>query len=743
MSRKHRNKKPDPAAKSATAVAAPARPDAVNVPGTAARLKQAEQTWLEQTWKRVSRPLGSLQMAVVLLASFVVVLAVGTVLESRYNGQIAQELVYRAWWFSLLLLLLGVNIFFAAAKKWPWKKHQTGFLITHLGLLTMLAGGVWTSLSGTDAIVRLIDSSNQQVKSEHGLPDSSRKMYLLGEHQITVRRLARDNTERSAKTYDFRPGSFQWHSDEILEANVHPLVSFLDLLADPFPRHWSQTVADGVKLSVVNFYPHARREPFSPTRELDGFAAAKVQIASPMGMRETFWVAMSAEKDDKRQWPFKIVGPTQTEIVGKCPTELLNEFLKPPQPEALAPKGQLVVHVNGEVLRINVGANLGRLVALGNSGHSIRITSYEPHFAAQDSGEGEAAKASDPGIAFEYTDANGTTANYLATSRFMSRGGPVTKRGEAAPRGGLKWWYHPPDFRYGRTSDKGLLQLALTDDGRLYYRSFHHEAGAFRLESSGPIPTEKLESGMQREPIPVWKGMRFQFQVLEFLPSATASPRYVPENRRPGLQRADLSPTIRCTLDGKSGEQELWIPQGGTRTLRYGEDFFRISYDIKQEDMGFEVKLLRAEQQVDAGSQSAATYTSFVQITDDGDPGSMLPTYLRPLANFVGLTHAGAKAEGEDHVITMNEPLNWRGYKLFQSQYESLTLDARERPVNSSGFTVGSDPGLFLKYLGSSMLALGIACMFYMRAYFLTGRRASPAVAATPSANGTPVTEAE
>ena len=72
-------------------------------------------------------------------------------------------MVYRSWWFTVLLALLAINIFFAAVKKWPWKKQQTGFLITHLGLLTLLAGGMLNSMSGLDAQMQLIDTDDTQV----------------------------------------------------------------------------------------------------------------------------------------------------------------------------------------------------------------------------------------------------------------------------------------------------------------------------------------------------------------------------------------------------------------------------------------------------------------------------------------------------------------------------------------------------------------------------------------------------
>src|SRR5262249_34909427 len=77
----------------------------------------------------------SLQLAIVLLSLFALCLALATFLESAYGARVAQELVYRTWWFTGLLGLLAVNILCAALKKFPWKRHQTGFLITHAGLL--------------------------------------------------------------------------------------------------------------------------------------------------------------------------------------------------------------------------------------------------------------------------------------------------------------------------------------------------------------------------------------------------------------------------------------------------------------------------------------------------------------------------------------------------------------------------------------------------------------------------------
>src|SRR5438094_8342152 len=98
----------------------------------------------------------SLRLAVTLLSLFAGCLAVATLLEARYGARVAQELVYRAWWFGLLLALLAGNVLGAALKKYPWKRQQTGFLVTHAGLLLLLAGGLLTVLFGDEGQIVLI-----------------------------------------------------------------------------------------------------------------------------------------------------------------------------------------------------------------------------------------------------------------------------------------------------------------------------------------------------------------------------------------------------------------------------------------------------------------------------------------------------------------------------------------------------------------------------------------------------------
>ena len=71
-------------------------------------------------------------------------------LEPIYGDKGTQFGVYSASWFSGLLALLGVNVF-CAVIRFPWKRHQTGFVITHLGILVLLFGCYLTRKGGIDA----------------------------------------------------------------------------------------------------------------------------------------------------------------------------------------------------------------------------------------------------------------------------------------------------------------------------------------------------------------------------------------------------------------------------------------------------------------------------------------------------------------------------------------------------------------------------------------------------------------
>src|SRR5262245_52901726 len=90
------------------------------------------------------RVFASLRLAIFLLASLIMVLSTGTILESLYGTDTARILIYESRWFTLLLLLLGINLAASALDRFPWEKKHTGFVLTHLGIILILFGAFFT-----------------------------------------------------------------------------------------------------------------------------------------------------------------------------------------------------------------------------------------------------------------------------------------------------------------------------------------------------------------------------------------------------------------------------------------------------------------------------------------------------------------------------------------------------------------------------------------------------------------------
>jgi hypothetical protein len=94
---------------------------------------------------------GSLRLAVALIAVSAGVLAWATLVESRHGAAAAHFAIYDAGWFTAINVLLALNVLCAVIIRFPWKWRQAGFLVTHLGILVLLAGCLATRQFGIEA----------------------------------------------------------------------------------------------------------------------------------------------------------------------------------------------------------------------------------------------------------------------------------------------------------------------------------------------------------------------------------------------------------------------------------------------------------------------------------------------------------------------------------------------------------------------------------------------------------------
>src|SRR3982751_3799406 len=72
----------------------------------------------------------------------------------------------------LLALLLVATLAVSALSRWPWKKHHVAFLVTHLGIITLLFGSligrIW-GIEGTMTIFKGDPASNRLLIDQHQL----------------------------------------------------------------------------------------------------------------------------------------------------------------------------------------------------------------------------------------------------------------------------------------------------------------------------------------------------------------------------------------------------------------------------------------------------------------------------------------------------------------------------------------------------------------------------------------------
>src|SRR6202008_975921 len=140
-------------------------------------LRMANSSLIQQPpWQRnpIFEFFASLKLAVGLLAVLIVAAIAGTIYESSFDAKVARAYIYGAPWFNFWLVLLGVNLTISALSRWPWRKHHLAFLITHLGIITLLIGSLIGRILGIEGTMTLFK----------GEPPASR--LLVDQRQVRV-----------------------------------------------------------------------------------------------------------------------------------------------------------------------------------------------------------------------------------------------------------------------------------------------------------------------------------------------------------------------------------------------------------------------------------------------------------------------------------------------------------------------------------------------------------------------------
>jgi hypothetical protein len=164
----------------------------------------------QPAWQRtpVFEFFASLKLAVVLLAVLIIAVIAGTIYESSFDANVARAYVYGAPWFNLWLVLLGANLTASALSRWPWRKHHLAFLITHLGIITLLIGSLIGRIWGTEGTITLFTDRRLRFRNRRKDKSKTADRWWCARTASTLRVVTTDGQTATGSCWMNNPFSY-------------------------------------------------------------------------------------------------------------------------------------------------------------------------------------------------------------------------------------------------------------------------------------------------------------------------------------------------------------------------------------------------------------------------------------------------------------------------------------------------------------------------------------------------------
>lgn len=646
-----------------------------------------EQTTKSESQKKgilwgTYRFLASLKLAVISLSSLAIILSYATFYESWYGTQAARAFVYRSPVFYIINVLLFANILCAALIRYPWKRHQTGFVITHLGLLTLIFGSFISQQFTDDGEMGLAEgeSTRQLLRSQKPVirvrvPETDDMGNTIGQQEYELdiypgvfawkpgrtEKLTRPNDPFQFEVIGYQPEAmprFEHVADPTgpamidahLIVNAPNQIEGQDILGDDLGR-WVKAdnrfgrVARSAGPAIVAFQYVPATDPELAEKVADFLNPPK--LTTPDGTARLHYVGTDGKP---RSFDWVIDGKDRKE---KLPdSDLTVEFKNPEE--------------GGPVLRMptQLGEETG-----GRDSNLLFEATAEPEIAI---------------VRFKVQKGDGPAFDHYGWPDLIQAPslvpGDATKGGTQLVRVSYLRPRAPGMFGYVEVMGAGT--------NKLYYRIFGREG--FRSAA-------ELKLGETVMAFSGGGGMAGKLRVDAFLPAGSEELTYIAANLPVG-QKGQGLPAAKCVLKVGNDSKEFWIRRSPDlnplyQPVRVGTDLYEVAFDIDRLDLDFEIKLVDFEAAVDPGTNQASSFVSKIELTD-----TRQKVIKKPIT------------------ISMNNPLTWRGYTFYQSNYIPET-DKMGRKTGEfiSVFQVRHDRVWGITYLGCLVIVLGIFIQFYMK----------------------------
>lgn len=512
-----------------------------------------------ERWRPRMRWLASLQLGVILIVLLAAVLAGATFLEAAKGREFVQWHIYKSQWFIGLLAIIAANVFAAAAIRFPWKKRQIGFLVTHAGILVLLAGSIQTFLSGLEGTLSVVE----------GVSADS----ILMPNRCVLRAIRSGQDGRQLSTeLAFSPGPSDWAAGKNLDFGE----------------------ADGLGIKVTGFYRHARDDVrWIADDEGPGDPAFRFALLGPDGkMLDEDWLASKAFGG-----PVPI-GPVSLQLSPISTESMVADFLEPPT-DGLGEGGILSMHYKNQMHRIPVQENVGRKVPVGDSDVLVEIAEYLAN-AVPDNGGRFSSRGDTPRNPLLelriHLPGNDEPLRQIAFAKFPFLNLDGVHGGQCP----VKFWYHHP----AGSAESGA-EFVRAPDGKLYCRvgmgGKHHARG-------------EVKAGDQIE-----LAAGFKVALLDYLPRARRQVTFAPVELAPG-ETGGPEPAVQVEVTVAGTTEQLWLrrndQQYGFRKFPTAEGALTLLFEYEYRPLGFSLKLHDFQREPNPGRMGNASFRSSVQLTD-------------------------------------------------------------------------------------------------------------------------------
>ncbi len=629
----------------------------------------------------IFRFLASVKLAVLCLGTLSLTLAVATKFNSAYGMNAANDYIYQTRGFALLMAFLGINVLCAALIRYPWVKRQTGFLITHVGLLVVIGASYWAAQSSDEGLL--------------GMTEGATSSQLIRNHKPAIYVKPIDpHTGKSLGQYEIlvRPGAFDWSPGD------YQVVSKPE---DPFKLAIKGYYACSVPAETIVEAPggkpmlklHPRIIPPGQTVASDVF-----------GPESDPWFTLG---DDRLGRVVKSVGPAQF-IVSKAPRpEVFEDFLSPPADPGV--EGVAILHYEdkaGVTRRFDVrldDARVDKPFPLPDSDltATFRRLSHTPIENEQQ----QALLGTDTLdiVQFAIKRGDGSEIDHSGYAMFPSIPAIIPAQaepGQPTPTPLARINYFGPPIIDPQVNRKfGVVEVMVDRSGQMAYRVFER-GNPGKLKAHGRLAVgQEITAFGGNATTP----MTLLFDVDQYVKSGRKE-TIARSINLPPRERDDALPAILAELIVNGVTRDVWLRKSvdfdiDYKPVAFDDSIYELAFDVDRLDLGFSLTLKDFDVGFDPGTANASSYKSEVTLTDE---------------------KAGLKDAPK--TISMNNVLDYAGWRFFQTNYSRARDKKTGRPTGEfiSVFQVARNPARALIYAGCIIVVLGAFVQFYMRAGIFT-----------------------